>query len=91
MKRIFTILLLILPMQVFADCQCACVSGQVQAICSSTLDIQPICSPRVCPITPPSVQPIQPPSVPPIGTKTCVQKQVYNEYTRQYEWKRVCY
>jgi hypothetical protein len=74
-----------------AACQCVCINGEVRAVCSSTLDIEPICSPRVCPITPPSVEPIQRPRVPPIGTSRCVQKQIYNEYTRRYEWREVCY
>ena len=91
MKRLLTLLVLMLPLQVFADCQCRCVEGEVQAICSSSLDIEPICSPRICPITPPAVKPIDIPRVPPIGTKTCTQKQVYNENTGQYEWQEVCY
>jgi hypothetical protein len=28
--------------------------------------------------------------LPPLGTKECRQEQVYNAYTRQYEWKTVC-
>jgi len=76
---------------IFAECQCVCIEGEVQAVCSSSSDIEPICPPRICPITPPSVEPVQKPSVPPIGTKTCVQKQIYNEETRKYEWKEVCY
>lgn len=79
------------PATSYADCRCACIDGEVQAVCSSTLDIEPICSPRICPITPPSIQPIQQPRIPPIGTKRCVQRQIYNERTRQYEWKDVCY
>lgn len=79
------------PAEVMADCRCVCMSGEVQAVCSSTLDIQPICPPRVCPITPPSIEPIQQPRVPPIGTSNCVQRQVYNELTREYEWKEICY
>jgi hypothetical protein len=84
-------LILVLASNTSADCQCVCMNGEVRAICSSTLDIEPICPPRVCPITPPSVEPIQPPRVPPIGTSKCVQKQIYNEYTGQYEWREVCY
>jgi hypothetical protein len=74
-----------------ADCECKCVDGQVKAVCSSSIDLEPICGPRVCPITPPSVTPIQRPVVPPIGTDTCQQRQVYNEYTHQYEWKEICH
>jgi hypothetical protein len=51
----------------FAGCVCRCVNGSVQAICSSTLDIQPICAPQICPIVPPSIAPIQTPTIPPIG------------------------
>lgn len=35
-----------------AACQCACVNGQVQPVCTSSIDIRPICTPRVCPIVP---------------------------------------
>ncbi len=76
---------------VFSECRCVCMDGEVRAICSSALDIEPICSPRICPITPPSVEPIQSPRVPPIGTSNCEQRQVYNEDTHRYEWKEVCY
>lgn len=74
-----------------ADCSCVCMRGEVQAVCSSTLEIRPICAPRICPITPPSVEPIQQPRVPPIGTSNCTQQQVYNEYSHMYEWKEICY
>jgi hypothetical protein len=74
----------------FAGCVCRCVNGSVQAICSSTLDIQPICAPQICPFVPPSITPIQPPSIPPIGTTSCAPVQVLNPRTNQYEWQRVC-
>ncbi len=83
--------MILAPSTTSAECRCVCIEGEVQAICSSTLDIAPICSPRICPITPPSVEPIQPPSIPPLGTTNCVQRQVYNEETAQYEWQEVCY
>ena len=76
---------------VFASCSCECVGGRVVPICSSSLDIRPICPPRICPITPPSIAPITPPRVPPIGTTNCRQMQIYNPRTGQYEWKEVCY
>lgn len=74
-----------------ADCRCVCMGGEVQAVCNSSLDLEPICPPRICPIAPPSVEPIPQPRVPPIGTSNCVQRQVYNDYTRKYEWKEICY
>jgi hypothetical protein len=73
-----------------ASCECVCVSGEVKAMCQSSIDVQPVCAPRVCPITPPSVEPISPPRVPPIGTSRCAQKQIYNDRTGKYEWKEVC-
>jgi len=90
MKKLLFILLLI-PSWALADCQCVCMNGQVQALCTSTLDIKPICSSRICPLQAPSIKPIQTPSIPPIGTNSCSQQQVYNEYTKRYEWKNVCY
>ena len=90
----FSLLVLVflsfIPNQAQASCSCKCVNGQVKALCSSSIDLKPICSPRVCPITPPSVKPIDTPSIPPIGTKVCTNKQVYNDATFQYEWKKVC-
>ena len=73
-----------------ATCVCRCVNGSVQALCSSSIDVPPICAPQVCPITPPSVAPIQAPRVPPIGTTIRRQAQVFNQRTGQYEWREVC-
>lgn len=73
-----------------ADCVCRCINGEVRALCSSAIDLQPICSPQVCPITPPSIAPIQQPYVPPVGTTNCRQAQVQNPRTGQYEWREVC-
>ena len=72
------------------SCRCACVNGEVKALCSSSIDVPPVCAPRVCPIVTPSVKPVEPPRVPPVGTSKCTLKQVYNERTKKYEWKSVC-
>lgn len=73
-----------------ASCVCKCVNGEVEPICSSSTELPPICSPRVCPITPPSVVPINPPTIPPIGTSNCGMEQVYNDSSYRYEWKQIC-
>lgn len=73
-----------------AACVCRCVGGEVRALCSSSIDLPPICAPQVCPITPPSVAPIQQPRVPPIGTTHCRQAQVLNPRTGHYEWREIC-
>jgi len=75
---------------IVAACECVCLNGEVQAICDSTLDIRPICPPRICPIVTPSIPPIDTPRIPPIGTKECKNEQVYNEQSRRYEWQRIC-
>ena len=93
LKSIFTFVLfafLLMSNNVYASCYCACVNGQVQAICQSSIDLQPICSPTICPIVPPSIQPIGSPTIPPIGTQECHQAQVYNPNTGRYEWQTVC-
>lgn len=74
----------------FAGCSCRCVNGTVQALCSSTLDIPPICAPRICPSTTPSIKPLPSLKLNPLGTSSCRQKQVLNPYTGMYQWKRVC-
>ncbi|MCE9549477.1 MAG: hypothetical protein K8R50_00425 [Betaproteobacteria bacterium] len=73
-----------------ADCVCRCTNGENVPLCNSTLDLPPICPPTICPIEPPSIAPIQAPQMPPLGTQNCWQQQVFNPYTNQYEWRRVC-
>lgn len=75
----------------YANCVCSCVNGQNIPICSNSIDVRPVCPPKVCPIVPPSVVPVNTPRVPPVGTSKCTQHQVYNNYTGQYEWKQLCY
>jgi len=73
-----------------ASCTCECVNGEVVPICTSSIDMEPICSPRMCPQTTPSIKPINPPRIPPIGTRDCDMVQVYNPRTRRYEWQQIC-
>ena len=73
-----------------AACQCACVEGRVQAICESSIDLKPICSPQICQIVPPSLRPIQAPILPPIGASSCGQQQVFNSAAGRYEWRTLC-
>ena len=73
-----------------SGCSCECVNGQMTPLCSSTLDIPPICT-GTCPLAMPGIAPISSPDMPPLGTKTCSNEQVYNSTTYQYEWRKVCY
>ena len=79
-----------LTINTYAGCVCKCVNRQVRAICSSSIDFKPICSPQICPIDTPSIKPVDSIIVPPIGTKNCTNKRVLNNYTGQYEWKVLC-
>ena len=81
--------LVLLPEPARAACECRCIDGEVRALCSSTLDLDPVCAPRICPPVPPSIAPIQAPRIPPIGTTSC--RQVQMEVPRgRYEWREVC-
>jgi hypothetical protein len=76
--------------ETIAACQCACVNGGVQAICQSTMDLPPLCSPTLCPLVPPSLTPLNPPHLPPLGTSHCRPKQVWDPSVGQYVWKELC-
>ena len=88
--RLLLLLLSAISFQVFADCQCSCINGQVAPICSNAMELKPICAPMICPIAPPSIAPLTPPSIPPLGTSRCRNQQVLNNKTNQYEWKLIC-
>lgn len=75
---------------VHASCVCRCVNGNMQPLCTSSIDLPPICPPTVCGIVPPSLAPLQPPQLPPLGTSRCEQRQVQNPATGRYEWREVC-
>jgi hypothetical protein len=74
----------------FASCQCTCVNGRAKAICQSSLDVAPVCSPRVCAIPLPGVRPLDTPRTPPAAAKQCRMEQVLNRTNNRYEWQQVC-
>lgn len=73
-----------------AGCVCRCVDGQMQPLCSSSIDLPPICPATLCSLTPPSIAPLPSTQLPPLGTSHCSQRQVLNPATRQYEWRNIC-
>ena len=75
--------------EVGASCICQCVDGAMQPLCSSSIDIAPICPPTICPITPPAIAPIAPPMLPPLGTSSCHQAQVCDQFGN-CQWQQVC-
>jgi hypothetical protein len=72
-----------------AACTCQCVNGQMQPLCSSAIDVPPICPPTVCPIMAPSIAPIAPPTIPPAGTTACRQARVCDQFGN-CRWQEVC-
>jgi hypothetical protein len=90
MRRLLALSAFLLAGAAHADCVCRCVDGQVRALCSSTLDLQPICAPQLCPIVPPALAPLPSLQLPPLGTTSCRQVQVLNPLTQRYEFRRVC-
>lgn len=89
MKIFAMILVTLLSFQVQAACKCSCINGQLRNLCTSKLDIQTPCN-GFCPIVTPSIAPLEPIMVPPIGTRSCHNMQVYNQYTRTYQWQIIC-
>lgn len=73
-----------------ASCTCECVNGNVQPLCSSSIDLNPICAPRVCPLRTPSVEPLPSLTPPPPGTSSCRDRQVYDDDAGRYVWRTVC-
>jgi len=82
--------IILLAGEAHASCVCRCVDGEMQAICSSTIDIAPICPPTACGMAPPSIAPIQRMQMAPLGTQQCSQRQVWDPATRRYQWQRMC-
>src|SRR4051794_14630090 len=84
MKRVFLCLgvgaALLVSARAEASCRCQGVDGEMQPLCSSPIDIPPICPPRICPIAGPSIAPINPPTIPPIGTSSCRQARICDPY-----------
>jgi hypothetical protein len=74
--------------QLQAGCTCQCVNGQMQPLCSSALDIAPPCM-GICGPVAPSIAPINPPTIPPVGTTSCRQAQICDQFGN-CRWQQVC-
>lgn len=72
-----------------ADCICQCVNGSMQPICSSSIDLPPICPPTLCPMMAPSIPPISAPGLPPLGTTYCRQARVCDQFGN-CRWQEIC-
>ena len=72
----------------FASCECRCIDGESQAVCTSSLEVPPICSSQSCPVVP-SMTPVGPLN-PPVGSGLCDTVQVFNRRTGHYDTKQLC-
>jgi hypothetical protein len=91
MRKLLLLCALVIPGIASSECYCTCMNGRNQPLCDSSMDLRPICAPKVCPIEPPSLKPINPPTLPPLGTRECRQEQVWDHNYGKYVWKKVCY
>ena len=73
-----------------AERACRCVNGKMRALCTSSIDLRPICPAKLCPRAPARLKPLPSLAIPPIGTTRCRQKQVLSPYTGRYEWRNIC-
>ena len=72
-----------------AECICQCVNGQMQPLCTNSIEIPPICPPTICLIMSPSIPPIATPMIPPIGTSSCHPARVCDTFGN-CQWQTVC-
>ena len=60
MKKIgFLLFCFGIAMNAISACRCVYVNGEMQSLCSNSLDLPALCN-GICPLAPASVQPLQP-------------------------------
>ena len=72
-----------------AGCTCQCVNGRMQPLCDSAIDLPPLCPMQMCPPGQPSLAPLNPPTLPPLGTSSCRQAQICDNFGN-CQWQQVC-
>jgi len=80
---------LLMSVRAEASCTCHCIDDEMQPLCTTSLDIRPICPVRICPIAGPSIAPINPPTIPPVGTSSCRQARICDPFGN-CRWQQVC-
>lgn len=70
-----------------AGCSCSCIDGRVQAMCTNSFDIKPICPALTCPRSgATAITPVGPPGS---GARACREERVCDAFQR-CEWKDSC-
>ncbi len=74
-----------------ADYVCQCVNGELAAIASGNVSVEPVCAPRTCP-APTSSLPMAPnlQASSKSGGSDCAPAQVMDTISGKYEWKVLC-
>jgi len=80
------------PGTAIADCVCQCVNGELAAICTGNVSVQPTCAPRVCPAVGGSVAMVQNRHASAQGGSGsgCAPRQVQDPVSGKYEWQVLC-
>lgn len=75
-----------------ADCVCQCVNGELAAICTGNIAVQPTCAPRSCPAPTASLSMARNQQVSSQGGSgsDCAPRQVLNPVSGKYEWQVLC-
>jgi hypothetical protein len=75
-----------------ADCVCQCVNGELAAICTGNVSVQPTCAPRLCPAVGGSVSMAQNRQASAQGASGsgCAPRQVLDPVSGKYEWQVLC-
>ena len=80
------------PGTAVADCVCQCVNGELAAICSGNISVQPTCAPRSCPAPDSSLSTARNQLVSSRGGNgsDCAPRQVLDPISGKYEWQVLC-
>ena len=80
------------PATAVADCVCQCVNGELAAICSGNISVQPTCAPRTCPAPTANVSMMRNQTVSSRGGSgsDCAPRQVLDPISGKYEWQVLC-
>jgi len=73
------------------DYVCQCVNGELAAIVSGNIAVNPVCAPRTCPAPTsslPAARSLQASAK--SGGSDCAPQQVMDLVSGQYEWKVLC-